>query len=93
MKNKISYVIIAIVGIALYALLFTYGENKLSILIGSLTAILTVVLATILKKKYNFYEKMDEKTKKFFKWYVIIGSTITVVCLLLLALYVHNKTA
>lgn len=93
MKNKVSYIIIAIVGIALYALLFIYGENKLSILIGFLMTILAIVLGTILKKKYNFYEKMDNKTQKFFKWYVIIGCTITVVCLLLLALYIHNKTA
>lgn len=93
MKDKVSYVIIAIVGIALYTTLFIYTENKLSVLIGFLMTILAIVIATILKKKYNSYRKKDKETQKFFKWYVIIGSIITIVCLLLLAFYIHNKIA
>ena len=93
MKTRLSYIIVVIIGIALWTPLFIFGENKLSHLIGLIMTSLAIIIGVALKKKYNFYEKMDEQSQKFFKWYVIIGSTITIVCLILLALYVHNRTA
>lgn len=92
-KEFVFYVIIVSFAVILWIPLFIFGENKLSHLIGLIMTLSAMIIGVVLKKKYNFYEKMDEKSQKFFKWFVIIGSTITVVCLLLLALYVHNKTS
>lgn len=86
--NKSKRLIVVLTLIVSFIIMLLIFDNKLTVAI-----VFTLNLASFaLGRKYNFYEKMDEQSQKFFKWYVIIGSTITVVCLILLALYVHNKT-
>ena len=91
MKNKVSYIIVITIGAALWTSLFIFMENKISTIIGLLTTILGILIGTILGNKHNFHKNIDNKTQKYFVWYLIIGCIITISCLIVLAYYVQQK--
>lgn len=86
MNNKIKNILVNIFGLFLWLLLFIFIEQKTLVSICFIISIAT----TLLTKRINFYNKMDESSQKYFKKYVIIGSIITILSLLILALCISK---